>query len=334
MRSGHASRRALCRALLTLASIVPLALCPAAGATAAGGFGVRPAHVDPSDSSTRAYFKRSVEPGGSFADQVIVTNEGDVPLGLLVSAVDALTGATTGTVYANRQDPQRAAGAWLRGVQGSLTLPARTERAVAFTVKVPADATPGDHVAGIAFEETLPGATGSGFSITQVIREVVGVLVNVPGPARAFTLNIGPPAVRVSGSGSMAIAVDLGNDGQVLGKPYLWAVLDGPRGYHRDLRLQLDTILPGDRVAYLLAWPGVAPEGRVHVCVAGGLATDEQARSCAWVDVATRPATIPSSLRPLAAGGQPWWILLPGFLAGLLVGLLVARRRIRRPGRR
>src|SRR5947208_5368303 len=90
-------------------------LVPGASATAqtAGGIGLRPAHVDPADPATRAYFKRSVVAGASFTDQVVVTNTSDAAIDLLVSGVDGRTATTSGAVYANRQDPVDRAGAWV-----------------------------------------------------------------------------------------------------------------------------------------------------------------------------------------------------------------------------
>jgi hypothetical protein len=71
---------------------------PTAPASAGFGIALRPAHADPNDPATKAYFKPTVSPGQTFTDQVIVTNNGDTPIDLAVSGVDGLTAPTYGAV--------------------------------------------------------------------------------------------------------------------------------------------------------------------------------------------------------------------------------------------
>src|SRR5438270_3835415 len=155
-------------AVLAASMVVP---AHAFAAIQPGGLSVRPAHVDPADPATRAYFKPVVGPGRSFADQVLVGNTSDAPIDLVVSAVDGLTGTTSGAVYANRQEPVTKAGAWVTPNVSLLAVAAHSETTVGFSVRVPLDATPGDHVAGIAFEDAHPQTTPGRFSVTEVVRE-------------------------------------------------------------------------------------------------------------------------------------------------------------------
>src|ERR1700738_2038201 len=87
-----------------------------------GSFSVQPAHFDPSDPATRAYFKPVLVPGSSFHDQVIVGNNSNEPIDFVISAVDGLTGTTSGAVYANREDPIHKAGSWIQPEIASLTV--------------------------------------------------------------------------------------------------------------------------------------------------------------------------------------------------------------------
>src|SRR5581483_5426648 len=154
---------------------------PAAPAEAGFGIALRPAHADPNDVSTKAYFKPTVAPGETFSDQVIVSNTGDAPVNLVVSGVDGLTAPTSGAVYGNRQDPVKRAGAWVSAATGTVTVAPHSELPVNFTVKVPKDAGAGDHLAGIAFEDAQPTQAGGNFAVTQVVRAVMGVQIQVPG---------------------------------------------------------------------------------------------------------------------------------------------------------
>ena len=234
---------------------------PAAPASAGFGIALRPAHADPNDPSTRAYFKPTVAPGGTFTDQVIVTNTGDSPVELAVSGVDGLTAATSGAVYANRQDPVTKAGAWVSAATPTVTVAPHAEAPVTVTVKVPKDIGAGDHLAGIAFEDVHQTSAGSNFAVTQVVRAVMGVQVIVPGPG-AFSVHVDNAALQsLPGTSAASVVVTLGNNGVRLGKPGVSVELTGPNGYKKTVDRTLDTILPGDTIAYPLAWPDVLKSG-------------------------------------------------------------------------
>lgn len=241
-------------AVAALAAAAATALVPS-GAAGAGGattsFSVRPGHYDPNDASSRAYFDRKVAVGASFSDDVVVTNGGSQPVTLLVYAVDGLTGQTSGAVYGNRGTVLRRAGRWLRPAVSRITVPAGKQVAVPFAVRVPPRSLPGDHLAGIAFEDTHVTTSTGRFRIRQVIREVVGVLVRVPGPAQP-RLRLGRLTLStLPGTGLATVVVPIANVGRSLCKPRLSVSLSA--GAFRELiTRQLDTILPADRIPYPL----------------------------------------------------------------------------------
>lgn len=179
------------------ALLVSVAPASATSAAATGGFGAAPAHSNPADPATRAYFKPVIAPGGSLSDEVLVTSTSDAPIQLLVSAVDGLTGQTSGAVYANRQDPVTKAGRWVTPSTSAVTLAPHARQLIAFTVQVPTTAVPGDHLAGIAFQNANPTNSGGQFGVTTVVRTVVGVDIRVSGPAS--------PHIRLSGLGLAAL---------------------------------------------------------------------------------------------------------------------------------
>jgi hypothetical protein len=234
-----------------------------ASAVGLGGFSVRPAHSNPADPATRAYFKPVVRPGGSFSDSVIVSNTGGATLQLLTYPVDGLTGQTTGTVYANRLDRVRKAGAWVKLASSRISLAAGQQVSVTFTVHVPKGAKPGDHVAGITFEDANPNNSGgSSFRITEIIREVVGVQIRVPGKAAPLLALGAVKLAALPGTRVASVVVDIANTGLTLCKPTLAVSLHGPHGYSHSVVRQLDTVLPGDMVSYPLPWPGRLRNGK------------------------------------------------------------------------
>jgi hypothetical protein len=309
-----------------------------AGAQGTGGFGAAPAHSDPADPATRAYFKPVVARGGSLRDQVQLTSTSNQPIRLIVSSVDGLTGQTSGAVYANRQDPVTKAASWVRPAVGSLTLAPHSRQIVDFTVSVPESAAPGEHLAGLAFEDADPHKSAGQFGVTQVVRTVVGVDVIVSGPAA--------PHIRLGGIGLAALAglhyatltIHIGDDGRKVVKPRLHVALAGPSGYHRSLSRTLDTILPGDTIAYPYVWPDDLAAGDYVVEVS---ATNGSEREVATANLhlgaalkgTTKPgvtvsaSTVPIGAIPLAlsSAGVLTVVLFVGFRVGARRGSRLAR---------
>ena len=249
------------------ASLVATSPGGAYAQTATGGFGAAPAHPDPADPATRAYFKPVLAPGASFSDEVLVTSASDTPLQLLISAVDGLTGQTSGAVYANRDAPVTKAGAWVTPSISALSLAPGAQALVPFTIKVPAAATPGDHLAGLAVENANPQRSSGQFAVTTVIRTVVGVDITVPGPAEAG-LRLGRLALKaLPGTGVATLSMQLGDNRGKLVKPLVAVSLRGPGRYRHGVTRQLDTILPGDTIAYPFIWPDSLVPGIYHVVI-------------------------------------------------------------------
>lgn len=315
--------------LLALATVVAGGIMPcAASASASDGFSVRPAHSDPADAATRAYFKMMIGPGGSSVDQVLVGNAGNEPVRLIVSSVDGLTGETSGAVYANRQDPVAKAGAWVTPSVTTVTVAPHGETRVGFVARVPVGAAPGDHLAGIAFENAAPRATsGDRFSVTQVLRAVVGVLIQVPGPSEFRPHAVTAGLAALPGVGSAAVMINLRNDGAKLGKPRVEVALDGPAAYHRTISRQLDTLLPGDSIEFPLPWPDTLHAGDYDLVatVTGGR---EPAVLHTHVHLGpTLPGPLVAKHRVARAQGVPVWLLLLATgLGGGMLGALIVRR--------
>jgi hypothetical protein len=295
-----------------------------AGAAGLGGLSVRPAHFDPAKPASRAYFTRAVPRGGSFTDAVVVSNTSSAPLTVYVYPVDGLTGVTTGSVYANRQDGRNRAGKWLRVATRTLRVTAHREVAVAFTARVPSSARAGDHLAGIAVENAVPVHSAGKFSVTEVTRAVVGVLVTVPGAAKP-SLQLAGLALRpLPGTSLASVVVTLGDTGGKLCKPTLKIALGG-----QTVQRRLDTILPGDRIDFPFPWP--------HRLGAGTYATTATGSGCGATTVMRASTHLGTTLvgangrvdQPAAAkpaSSTPWWPLPLVAIGGLLAGALFTRR--------
>jgi hypothetical protein len=328
-----------------MAATTLLSAQPVPAGAAGAGFGLRPAHSDPDDPATLAYFKPALGPGTTFSDQVVVSNSGTNDLTFYVDPVEGLTGANTGSVYANRGDPVGGAGGWISVAARRVTVGAGKQMLAGFTVQVPGNATPGDHLAGIAFEDTATQTTEGRFGITEVVRAVIGVLVRVAGPAAPFDLrisNVGLQSPALGQTRSRAV-MQLHNRGQLLGKPYLALSITGLGGYQREMELQLDTVLPGPPTPLSLPWGDQLSPGRYRVCV-GWSASGPPAKpsTCTYTSLAPRPPPTAPPLGPvlLPVAPLPIWTVVLLFGAGLSVGVAAAlmgsrwwrnRRRRREP---
>ena len=311
-----------------------------ASAASIGGFGVRPAHADPSNPATRAYFIIHARGGSTRHEAVIVTNGGTKPLVLEVDPVDGLTGVTSGVVYANRGVPVHGAGAWVTPTVRRVTVAPRSSTPVAFTVTVPRLASPGDHVAGIAFEALEPTKSGSSFAVTVVVRTVVGIEFEVPGPAtpqvRIYSLALAP----LPGTTVPSAVVTLEDVGRKLCRPQLAVALTGQDATRRATQT-LGTILPGDRIAYPFRWPGALSEGRYNVSATStGCGPAVVTRTIAAFSLPSTRAGSSSTqvvgpTAPLASAssGSSWWLyVLVGLALLLAAGLAVRLRLLRRRG--
>ena len=268
------SSRILRSALVGLAAVGAYSVFAPTVAHAAemGGLAVRPATFDPNDPATRAYFKPLVAPGSSYSGAVVIGNTSAQPMTVFVYPVDGLTSQTSGAVYANHSDPVHKAGQWVTVSQSTVTLAPNSQTQVGFRVDVPADAAPGDHLAGVAVEQAAVATShpdGSAFTVNEVVRDVVGVSVKVPGAA-GFTLSQGTPKLEaLAGTANAVVDIPLSSTGGALGKATLAVTVSGgPTGYHRSVTRQLDTILPGDSITYPFIWPDDLQAGDYQISVA------------------------------------------------------------------
>lgn len=326
LRSGMLAAVVAVSALLPLAA--PAGLLFPAGALAApsiGGFSVRPATSDPANPATRAYFVQTLARGGYVRDELAVSNVSSRPVRLRVYPVDGVTGATSGAVYTNLGNPLRKAGRWLRTDVSTITLAPHQEALVPFVVGVPRVAVAGDHLAGVAVENTSHRASGGRFSVTEIVRAVVGVEIEVPGPAVPQVVLRGASLKALPGTQVPSVVVNLGDAGLKLCKPTLAVTLSGSGARALTVRHTLDTILPRDYIPYPLPWPKPLANG-TYTAAAVATGCGHTARMTSSIALGTSLAgTTKSPGFGTAAAqpthGTPWWLLALIALAGVAGGV-------------
>lgn len=327
---------------LALAAIICGALLgyPAGASSAAaddlpGGFGVRPVAPKGQDQPP-SYFVIDAGPGSVARRSVVIINGTKRTKRLIVDGVDALTGETTGVVYANRQRRHRQASRWVRPRKHFVRVGPGEVRRLRFTVRVPANARPGDHVAGLAFEDAEPKTSGKRFAVRQVVRVVVGIHVKIAG-GDGPQADVGRMQLKAQPGTQVATTlVRLANRGDRLCKPTLRVELtrDGER--RRVVERTLETVLPHDVIDYPMAIQGEVAAGTYDAVarVSGCGAASESAAAvtlAANLDGSSPRADAPGAA---ALSQRDWPMLLLiglGVLGGsgavLLLQRLVRRRR-------
>lgn len=253
---GRATSRRAALGLLGFVFVLALVGFDASGARAAPArpsFGLESQGV----AGSQRYLVLHARPGQSLTRQIRVVNVGGRAGSVLLYAVDATTGQTTGAVYQGAEVPRRDVGAWTALGRHSLRLAPGEARLITVRVRVPRSAAPGTHLGGIVAENQTLGGGGKvrrgrgSFRIRIRDLTVSAVQVELPGPRVPRMALTG--VVRAGGSqgGHQAVLVGMRNAGDVLVKPIFSVLLrDGAGQALQRTRLKLDTFVPRTEILY------------------------------------------------------------------------------------
>jgi hypothetical protein len=144
---------------------------------------VQPAHPDPHDPNRGQWFVLALPPGGTGTVQAKVSNPAKVAQTVTFALRDLIF-ADDGTPRIANPGPQQDVGAWGKPSRPSVELAALSSVVIPFTVTVPKDAEPGDHVGAIV------GLTANKQGTFRVVRQIgARFYVTVSGTAqRAFSI--------------------------------------------------------------------------------------------------------------------------------------------------
>jgi hypothetical protein len=152
---------------------VSIALVSLVAATGALMFSPAAAHADEVGISTvpagadgkpdgRTRFSYEANPGQQVKDTFLVSNTGTTAQTFTVVGTDAFNDAQGDYALLPTSQQPTGIGTWVHFADGSgrisFELAPGTSRAVPFSLDVPADATPGDHVGGLLASVVTPGA--------------------------------------------------------------------------------------------------------------------------------------------------------------------------------
>jgi hypothetical protein len=270
----HVVSKNVLTALAVLALLVALALGllawpHIAQAEEKASFGIRPTKAHEDIPESFSYFVHTLAPGARTSDAALVMNQGDVPIALKLYAADAVTAINGGTSFVNQGEEKNGVAHWLSVSVTELLLQPGEERVVPFTIKVPPDASPGQHVAGLvveavtAGEEPANGSDQTQLMVNVVRRAGVAVLIDVPGTHTA-ELEITDICLRQQdGDHGATFEYAVRNTGNVYVRGQGSLVISDLEGMKlASIPVEMDAVLAGDATHFQVTHPVLLPDGK------------------------------------------------------------------------
>ena len=216
-------------------------------------FGIRPTKAYVDNPESFGYFVHSLAPGAVLSDEALVMNSGDEPLALNLYAADATTATNGGTAFANEGQEGNGVASWLSLSLSEIALEPGEEMVVPFTINVPSDASPGQHVAGLVVEAVpggeAPASSGGDTQFTVRIGRRVGVavMIDVPGPHVAGLDITGIRLKEQADNQGATFEIAVRNTGNVFVRGEGSLVIKDQEGTElASAPIKMDTVLAGD----------------------------------------------------------------------------------------
>ncbi|WP_051796075.1 DUF916 domain-containing protein [Streptomyces sp. NRRL S-87] len=252
---------------------------PAAQAADNGTWAVFPTPAPGQKTTSRAYFFHQGAAGTTLADSVTITNATDAPITFRVYATDAMN-TPSGGAFALLPVETRptGTGTWIRLPERTadrpVTVPAKGRLDIPFTVRIPEDANPGDHVGGIVALNTKVEGIKKDGKVQVGVRRSVGArfYLRVPGPLTPalsiehLRVDRRAPLLPWTKDARAVVSYSLVNRGNVVLDPRIALHAEGLFGRTvldrrpKDLGLVL---LPGQRVDLTETWADAPQLDRV-----------------------------------------------------------------------
>ena len=174
-------------------------------------FLLEPLHQDDS------FFTATMDPGTTQEMTVALGSASEAPVTVLTYVSDAKTLVNGGFGVGTADDPVNEPTTWIDYPTETLELEPDERLERTFTISVPTDAAPGQHIAGLSIQTAESLAVGESGMLRQIIKKSIAVFIIVPGP-QTPDLEIGEARMTQS-STSNGLVVDIRNSGNVFLKP-------------------------------------------------------------------------------------------------------------------
>ncbi len=276
--------------------------------------------------SDRTAYAYTLDPGAEAADAIVITNHGTDPVSLKVYAADGGTSSEGSLALLPADQESQAVGRWISPQSDVVEIAGGAAATVPFTVRIPANATPGDYAGGLVTSLTAPEQE-EGVNVDRRLGIRVDVRV---GGALNPALAVEGTSVSWNGGlnpfgGDASVTYTLHNTGNAkLGEtsavrvtgPFGAIPLDAPSAE------ALPDLLPGESWTQTVNVPGVPALFAVFATASVTPLVVDASGSRSPIDDVTGTAV---------GAAVPWLlILLLVLVAGLVVGAVELRRRRRR----
>lgn len=176
MRNGLATK-GLLLSVIALLLFAPLQIASADS----GSLGITPAYPRADNARTKNIFIHSIKAGASATDGLRIINSGKETRVVQVRVVDE--GNAVDGSFSCKQDSEarKEMGKWVTLETKEVTLEPQSAQVVAFTINVPAGASPGEHGGCITVQDNKDFAAKTGGGIQLGFRSAVRIAVTVPG---------------------------------------------------------------------------------------------------------------------------------------------------------
>jgi hypothetical protein len=324
------------------------ALIASAGAIApagAGKFGdVVAATTSPGSkiSPSGHFYLLDANPGDTVTQSIRVSNPNDHPVTVMVDAVDATTGDLTGVQLGRPGSARALTSRWFVVSSPQITLAPNMARDVPFTLHVPANATPGQYLAGISASVPLssddtkanqPPAGKAGFTMAVRFQRGIAVEIDVPGP-RLANLEVSGIEPTATPDG-VSLGLHIANNGNAFAHGQgVVRIADT----NTDFSFKIDTFVAHSAIVFPMRWTKTVVPGSHHVQVD---LTYEGGKRTSWAGTVVIAGDSQSKLQSALANvtvrgkgssGVPIFLIAGALFVVLVAAALVMRRRRRGPG--
>ncbi len=235
----------------------------------AGAFAVQPSGEK--GPGGRDFFIYTLPQGDRFGDRVAISNLSDTSATYAVYATDAVNTDDGSFSLLREGEPPTDVGTWVELGATQYTLEPGEQVIIPFSITVPADAAPGDHVGAIVAQKIDdPSATDGGIGVDVRVRIGARIYVRVDGPIspslsiESFAIQYDAPGLPFSGS-TAKITYVLTNTGDVRLSPAADLAVAGlfGLGEHQLARRQIPELLPGGSITIAEVVNDLKPLGRI-----------------------------------------------------------------------
>ncbi|MEA9987182.1 hypothetical protein QN358_18305 [Subtercola sp. RTI3] len=308
--------------LFVAGSLLVAAPTPAAHADDdTSGISGAPAGVNGADGRSR--FSYQLSPGQHLDDQYVLRNTGTTPETMKVFATDAYNTDDGAFGLLETDSVPTDAGSWVSFTGGAKTLevpldPGAT-KVIPFSVDAPADASPGDHAAGIVI--SVQSAQGA---ILVDRRVATRLYARVPGALQS-SLTISSISASYSSAlsplqGSTTLTYTIRNNGNIALSAHMVAGVNTYFGIAAasPVRQDLAEMLPGSTRTVSLTVPDVGQLGYLNPYVSMAPFVDGDALD---------PGALTNVDRDTVTLAMPWWLIILLVIALIVYAIIRLRRR-------